>query len=147
MKQLLERNIQCQTLGEREILYHEGRIKMKKKENNMVAAFKHTILITHAKLYYGNITVQEIKDTLTAIFVSKCGIRNQSSQQCREQFPEVLKNPSVQSTILILLITSLFYMYQISLEIFCILQILVIIFSIFIHILCNYYFTHFSLSH
>ena len=59
------------TLSEEEIMYHEGRITMKKKEQNIIAAFKQSVWQTRAKLYYGEIKNIEIEDTLQYILSSK----------------------------------------------------------------------------
>jgi len=69
LKELLCTKIQIKTVGEEEILYHEGRIKWKKKISEIVAAYCHSIWISRAKLYYGNITSeQDVKSTMKAIF-------------------------------------------------------------------------------
>ena len=59
------------TLSEEEILYHEGRVKMKKKSQNIIAAFKQTIWQVRAKLYYNEIDFREIECTLKYNFSSK----------------------------------------------------------------------------
>ena len=56
------------TLSEEEILYHEGRIKSKKKDNRLVATYKHSIWICRALLYYGEVTEFEITDSILAVF-------------------------------------------------------------------------------
>jgi exonuclease III len=60
------------TLGEEEIIFHEGRIKMKKKENRIVAAFKQSIWQARAKLYYGEICQNQLKTDIERLFNSKC---------------------------------------------------------------------------
>lgn len=62
---------QNRTLSEEEILYHEGRIKSKKKEKKLIAIYKHTIWTIRAKLYYGEITRNDIKDSLKHLFESR----------------------------------------------------------------------------
>lgn len=59
LKRLLERIIDTKTtrtLSEEEILYHEGRVKMIKKANELIASYKNVIWATRARLYYGEIT-------------------------------------------------------------------------------------------
>ena len=59
------------TLSEEEILYHEGRITMKKKMKNLIAKFKQCIWQTRAKLYYGEISNElEMIETMIYIFKS-----------------------------------------------------------------------------
>ena len=63
---ILERMI-GRTLSEEEIFYHEGRIKMRKKDHMNIAAFKQTVWQVRAKLYHGEIKQHEIRDTLSQI--------------------------------------------------------------------------------
>jgi hypothetical protein len=60
------------SLGEEEIIYHEGRIKMKKKENIIVSAFKQSIWQTRARLFYGEITKNQVQNDMERLFNSKC---------------------------------------------------------------------------
>ena len=74
LKRMIEKIIDPQTgrtLSEEEIIYHEGRIKMKKKPNRLVALYKHVIWTTRAKLYYGEIDVKNINATLTSTFSNR----------------------------------------------------------------------------
>jgi hypothetical protein len=60
------------THGVEEITFHERRIKMKKKENRIVAAYKQSIWQDRAKLYYGEICQNQIKTDIERLFNSKC---------------------------------------------------------------------------
>lgn len=68
LKSMLERWIEpisARTLSEEQILYHEGRSKMKKKENHWIAMYKHTIWTSRAKLYHGEINQSGLVDDMT----------------------------------------------------------------------------------
>lgn len=72
LKDLLQNRIQVRTLSQEEILFHEGRVKWRKKANESIGAYKQAIWFTRAKLYYGNIASEtETKDTMRAIFLDK----------------------------------------------------------------------------
>lgn len=75
IKRTMERKIDPdhgRSLGEEEILFHEGRIKMKKKSFKIVTAYKHTIWITRGKKYYENITDEvQLKTILRLLFHDK----------------------------------------------------------------------------
>ena len=70
-KQRLENRCKVRTLGEEEILFHEGRLKMRNKHlSESVAAFKHAIWKTRAKLFYGAIlTEAEVQTTLYSLLL------------------------------------------------------------------------------
>jgi len=59
------------TISEEEMIYHEGRAKMKKREKNMIAALKQTIWQIRAKLFYGEIRNNDICSHLKMTFQSK----------------------------------------------------------------------------
>lgn len=72
LKMLMENKLQTRTLGEEEILFHEGRLKMKKKANETVAAYLHAIWRTKGKLFHGSIrTVTEIKETMKSLWMDE----------------------------------------------------------------------------
>ena len=56
------------TLSEEAIIFHEGRIKMKKKDHENITIMKQTIWQVRAMLYYGEIKPSEIENTLLAKF-------------------------------------------------------------------------------
>lgn len=65
LKMQLERWIEplnTRTLSEEEILFHEGRIKFKKKSNALIAQYKHIIWTSRAKLYHGELTRKDVTD-------------------------------------------------------------------------------------
>lgn len=71
LKKWIENKLQIRTLGEEEILFHEGRLKMRQKMNEMVAAYKHSIWITRGKLYHGEIkTEKEIQETMKYLMIN-----------------------------------------------------------------------------
>jgi hypothetical protein len=75
LKLKIEKNMNLlngKSLGEEEIIYHEGRIKMKKKENIIVSAFKQSIWQTRARLFYGEITKNQVQNDMERLFDSKC---------------------------------------------------------------------------
>ena len=76
LKQLMESQmnwLRTRTLGEEEILYHEGRVKMRKKARTLIGNYKHSIWITRALCFYGKIeTTPEIKAKMTHLYNSKC---------------------------------------------------------------------------
>ena len=76
LKQLMESQmnwLRTRTLGEEEILYHEGRVKMRKKARTLIGNYKHSIWITRALCFYGEIeTIPEIKAKMTHLYNSKC---------------------------------------------------------------------------
>lgn len=63
---------QPRTLGEREILFHEFRIKMKRKDHMILVAYKSSIWQTRGLLYYGHIhSPNEIRMKMMELFLSK----------------------------------------------------------------------------
>lgn len=59
------------TLSEEEMLYHEGRIKMRKKLKNAIASYKQTIWQFRAKLYFREIQLENVKSQLKVTFEAK----------------------------------------------------------------------------
>ena len=59
------------TISEEEIIYHEGRHKMRKKDNYLLSSFKHAIWIVRGLLYYGEIKPSEIENSVLNIFKVK----------------------------------------------------------------------------
>ena len=59
------------TVTEEEILYHEGRAKMRKKDHEHIAAFKQSIWQVRALLFYGEVERGAIEITLSRIFEGK----------------------------------------------------------------------------
>ena len=57
--------------NEEEILYHEGRAKMKKKVNDAIAAYKHSIWTGRAMKYTGEITDTQVETVIQKLFTSK----------------------------------------------------------------------------
>jgi len=51
---------------------HEGRIKMKKNEKIIVSAFEQSIWQTTARLFYGEITKNQVQNDMERLFDSKC---------------------------------------------------------------------------
>jgi hypothetical protein len=73
----MERSIDVsngRTLGEEEILFHEGRTKMKKKANMIIAAFKQSIWQARARLFYGQINKSQLKVDMERLLTSKCKV-------------------------------------------------------------------------
>lgn len=68
LKTTIIRKGNFRTLTEEQILYHEGRSKMRKKQNEVIALYKHCIWITRAKLFYGTINRNQITDTLKYMY-------------------------------------------------------------------------------
>ena len=53
------------TLSEEEIIYHEGRTKMKKKLRDLIASYKQNIWQIRAQIYHGELTsTLEIQNAL-----------------------------------------------------------------------------------
>ena len=77
LKEKLERELdkdRNRTLSEEEILYHEGRLKERKKLRGYVAYYKQTIWQSRALIYYGHISGQrKIKATMLSMYKSKTG--------------------------------------------------------------------------
>ena len=74
IKRILEKLIDplmARTLSEEEILYHEGRIKMKKKASTLISIYKHSIWICRAKLYYDEIKRKDLHSTLQSLMKQK----------------------------------------------------------------------------
>ena len=64
--------LQGRTLGEEEILYHEGTVKMRKKDSEKIGLFKHSIWIVRGLRYYGQIqNDEEVKTKLRHLYSSK----------------------------------------------------------------------------
>ena len=64
--------LQGRTLSEEEIFYHEGRMKMRKKDSEKVASYKHSIWRVRAARYYGQIQDdRELKIRLIQAYKSK----------------------------------------------------------------------------
>ena len=60
------------TLSEEEIIFHEGIVKMRKKDRTLISLYKHTIWIIRALKYYGQIhDGQDIRNKLLHMYRSK----------------------------------------------------------------------------
>lgn len=71
LKKILECKLDSsvhRTLSEEEILYHECRVKMKRRCHELISQYKMTIWSVRAKLYYGEVKKSEIDVILASIF-------------------------------------------------------------------------------
>lgn len=59
--------------GEEEILFHEGRTKMRLKANRIIAAYKQSIWQARAMLYYGTTDKHNLKTVMERLLSSKIG--------------------------------------------------------------------------
>jgi hypothetical protein len=72
LRRTLEKRVNAgKSLSEEEILYHEGRTKMKKKVNATIAEYKHVIWITRAKIYYGETNKKDMEREMQIMFQSR----------------------------------------------------------------------------
>lgn len=74
LKRVLEKLINPtnpKTLTTEEMIFHEGATKSDRKANKLIAAYKHSIWVARAKLYYGEITRHELRDVMLALLKQK----------------------------------------------------------------------------